>query len=94
MTAHVRVLADPLQIGVVCDACLQETSTIGLHFQVLDLVILQRQELAVAVAGRSIGMKAVSRSGSVTVRKLCAGLLFTNFLGPAASPRFLEQMFV
>lgn len=68
MTAHIRVLADPLQIGVVCDACLQETSTIGLRFQVLERVILQRQELEVAVAGRSIGMKAVSRSGSVTVK--------------------------
>lgn len=68
MTTHVRVLADPLQISAVCDACLEETTTIGLRYQVLDRVILQRQELAVDVDGRSIGVKAVSRSSGITVK--------------------------
>ncbi len=68
ITTHIRVLADPLQLGAVCDACLEETTTIGLRYQVLDRVILQRQELAVDVDGRSIGLKAVSRSGGVTIK--------------------------
>lgn len=68
MTTHVRVLADPLQIGVVCDACLEETATIGLRYQILNRVVLQRQELAVDVDGRSIGLKAVTRSGGVTIK--------------------------
>ncbi len=68
MTTHVRVLADPRQIEAVCDACLEETTTIGVRYQVLDRVILQRQELTVDVNGRSIGLKAVSRSGGVTTK--------------------------
>lgn len=68
MTTHVRILADPLQISAVCDACLEETTTIGLRYQVLDRVTLHRQELAVDVNGRSIGLKAVSRRGGITVK--------------------------
>lgn len=68
MTTHVRVLADPQQISAVCDACLEETTTIGLRYHVLERVILQRQELAVDVDGRSIGLKAISRSGGITVK--------------------------
>jgi len=68
MTTHVRVLADPLQISAVCDACFEETTTIGVRYQVLDRVILQRQELQLDVDGRSIGVKAVSRSGGITVK--------------------------
>ena len=68
MTTHVRVLADPLQLSAVCDACLEQTTTIGLRYQLLDRVILRRKELVVDVDGRNIGVKAVSRSGGITVK--------------------------
>jgi uncharacterized protein (TIGR00299 family) protein len=68
VTAQVRVLADPLQIGSVCDACLRETSTIGLRYQVLERLICQRSERSLEVEGRRIGLKAALRENGVTVK--------------------------
>ena len=68
MTTHVRVLADPSRIQEVCEVCLEETTTIGLRYQVLDRLILQRQERALELDGRRIGMKAVSRGAGTTVK--------------------------
>ena len=68
MTTHVRVLADPQQLRRVCDVCLEETTTIGLRYQVLDRLTLQRRELALDVDGRRVGVKAASRGDGVTVK--------------------------
>ena len=68
MTTHVRVLADPLQVRQVADACLEETTTIGLRYQVLDRYILSRESLSVPVDGQSIGVKAVTRGALTRVK--------------------------
>lgn len=68
LTTHVRVLADPLQLRQVCAACLEETTTIGLRYQLLDRLTLPRRTLALDVDGRSVGLKAVSRGAAVTVK--------------------------
>jgi hypothetical protein len=68
MTTHVRVLADPLQVRQVCDVCLEQTTTIGLRYQILDRVTLQRREQALDLDGRSIAVKAVMRSAGATVK--------------------------
>ena len=68
MTTHVRVLADPQRLRQVCNACMEETTTIGLRYQVLDRFTLSRQELTLDVEGISIGIKAASRGDDVTVK--------------------------
>jgi len=68
MTTQVRLLADPLQVQQVCDACLEETTTIGLRYQVLDRVTLRRQERSLDIDGSAIAVKAVSRPAGTTVK--------------------------
>ena len=68
LATQVRVLADPLQLRQVCDACFEQTSTIGLRYQVLDRFILQRRELSLDLDGKSIGVKAVHRGTAMTVK--------------------------
>jgi uncharacterized protein (DUF111 family) len=68
MTTHVRVLADPRQVRQVCDVCLEETTTIGLRYQILDRITLQRREQALDLDGRSIAVKEVRRSAGATVK--------------------------
>jgi uncharacterized protein (DUF111 family) len=68
MTTHVRVLADPQQLGQVCDACIEETTTIGLRYQILDRLTLQRRTLALDVGGRRIAAKAVTRGAGATIK--------------------------
>ena len=68
MTTQVRVLADPLQLTRVCDACFDETTTIGLRYQIVDRFILQRRELVLDLEGDSIGVKAVRRGEGVTLK--------------------------
>jgi len=68
MNTHVRVLADPLQLRQVCAACVAETTTIGLRYQVLDRLTLPRRTLALEVDGRRIGLKAVTRGAADTVK--------------------------
>lgn len=68
MVTQVRVLADPLQLRQVCDACFEQTSTIGLRYQVLDRFILPRRALSLDLDGKSIAVKAVHRGTAITVK--------------------------
>lgn len=68
MTTHIRVLALPEHAGEVCSACLQETTTIGVRYQILDRFVLPRRELTMEVDGRGIGIKAASRGGGISVK--------------------------
>lgn len=68
MTTHVRVLADPQQLRQVCNTCLEQTTTIGLRYQVLDRFTLQRRELTLDVDDRSVGVKVVDRGDGITVK--------------------------
>jgi uncharacterized protein (TIGR00299 family) protein len=68
MAAHIRVLADPAQLERVCDACFEETTTIGLRYQVLDRIKLQRTQVEAEVDGRQVGVKLVQRSSGVTAK--------------------------
>ena len=68
MITHVRVLADPLQVSQVADACFEETATIGLRYQVLDRYVLPRETLSLAVDGQRVRAKAVTRGAIATVK--------------------------
>jgi uncharacterized protein (DUF111 family) len=68
MTTQVRVLADPKQINPVCETCFEETTTIGLRYQVLDRITLARRELTLDVEGATLAVKAVNRGSRVTVK--------------------------
>ena len=68
LTAHVRVLADPLCLPDVVEACLSETSTIGLRFQILDRRVLPRRQRRVDAAGTNIGVKISERADGNTVK--------------------------
>ncbi len=46
MAAHVQVLCRPERIEPVIDACLLETATIGLRWQIQDRVVLHREHAA------------------------------------------------
>lgn len=68
LTAHVRVLADPQCLPDVVEACLSETSTIGLRFQILDRRVLPRRQRRVDAAGTNIGIKISERADGNTVK--------------------------
>ena len=68
LTAHIRVLADPLSLQDVIETCLSETSTIGLRFQVLDRSVLPRRQGRIDAAGRSIDVKISERAEGNTVK--------------------------
>ena len=68
LTAHVRVLADPLCLPDVIEACLSETSTIGLRFQILDRSVLPRRQRRIDAEGTSIGVKISERADGNTVK--------------------------
>ena len=68
MTTQVRVLANPPQLEQVCTACLEETTTIGLRYQLLERVILPRREQALEVDDMRVGVKAVTRGAAVTAK--------------------------
>lgn len=68
MAAHIRVLADPAQLEQVCDACFEQTTTIGLRYQLLDRIKLQRTRIEADVDGNQVGVKLVRRSSGVTAK--------------------------
>jgi len=87
MTMHVQVLADPADLENVFDACFNETTTIGLRYQVLQRRKLSRVGRTVEAGGRRVRVKVTERPGKKTAKVEADDLL--NVIGGRAER---EQM--
>jgi uncharacterized protein (TIGR00299 family) protein len=68
MTTQVRVLAQPGQLAAVCDACFEQTTTLGVRYQVLSRATLVRSGGVVEVDGRPVAVKTARRPGRDTTK--------------------------
>jgi pyridinium-3,5-bisthiocarboxylic acid mononucleotide nickel chelatase len=62
--AHIRVLTSPNEVEEVARRCFEETTTIGLRYHFVHGFTLARTIEPVAVAGRPVRVKVVSRPGA------------------------------
>ncbi len=70
MVAHVQILASPLELENVIVACFEETTTIGLRYQVTEGAILRRRfETVETEGGESLRVKIVERPGNMESAK-------------------------
>jgi pyridinium-3,5-bisthiocarboxylic acid mononucleotide nickel chelatase len=65
MAAHVQVLASPLELENVIAACFDETTTIGLRYQLTEGAVLRRRQETVEIEGEKLQVKIVDRPGGV-----------------------------
>ena len=65
MAAHVQVLASPLELENVIVACFEETTTIGLRYQLTEGAILRRRLETVEIEGEKLQVKIVDGPGGV-----------------------------
>jgi pyridinium-3,5-bisthiocarboxylic acid mononucleotide nickel chelatase len=65
MAAHVQVLVSPLELENVIVACFEETTTIGLRYQLTEGAILRRRLQTVEMEGEKLRVKIVDRPGGV-----------------------------
>jgi uncharacterized protein (TIGR00299 family) protein len=63
MAAHVQVLATPEALESAIAGCFQETTTIGLRYQLTDGAILRRRFDRIDIAGEKLQVKIVERPG-------------------------------
>lgn len=63
MISEVRVLADPVRLDSIIDACFHETATIGLRWHLAQRAVLAREELEVATPEGPVQVKRVARPG-------------------------------
>ena len=73
MTAHVQVLASPLELENVIAACFEETTTIGLRYQLTEGAVLSRRLETVETEGEKLQVKIVDRPGGAQSGKAEAG---------------------
>lgn len=69
IATHIQVLCRPERVQPVIDACLVETATIGLRWQVQDRVVLDR-----ALHPGTPGVKVAARPGGPTAKAEASGL--------------------
>jgi len=89
MTMHVQVLADPADLENVFDACFNETTTIGLRYQVLQRRKLSRDGRTVEAGGRRVRVKVTERPGKTTAKIEADDLL--NVIGGRAEREQLRR---
>ncbi len=89
MTMHVQVLADPADLENVFDACFNETTTIGLRYQVLQRRKLSRAGRTVEAGGRQVRVKISERPGKQTAKVEADDLL--NAIGGRAGREQLRR---
>jgi pyridinium-3,5-bisthiocarboxylic acid mononucleotide nickel chelatase len=65
MATHVQVLAAPLELENVVGACFEETTTIGLRYQMTEGAVLRRRLETVEVEGEKLQVKIVDRPGGL-----------------------------
>ena len=63
MGAHVQVLASPPELESVIVACFEETTTIGLRYQLTEGAVLSRRLETVEMGGETLRVKIVDRPG-------------------------------
>ena len=73
MAAHVQVLASPLELESVIAACFEETTTIGLRYQLTEGAVLSRRLETVEMEGEKLQVKIVDRPGGAQSGKAEAG---------------------
>ena len=61
MAAHVQVLVSPPELENVIVACFEETTTIGLRYQLTEGAVLRRRLETVEIAGKKLQVKIVDR---------------------------------
>jgi uncharacterized protein (TIGR00299 family) protein len=65
MAAHVQVLVSPIELENVIVACFEETTTIGLRYQLTEGAVLSRHLEMVEMEGEKLQVKIVDRPGGV-----------------------------
>ena len=65
MAAHVQVLLAPLELENVIVACFEETTTIGLRYQLTEGAVLRRRLETVEIEGEKLRVKIVDRPGGL-----------------------------
>jgi pyridinium-3,5-bisthiocarboxylic acid mononucleotide nickel chelatase len=65
MAAHVQVLVSPIELENVIVACFEETTTIGLRYQLTEGAVLSRRLEMVEMEGEKLQVKIVDRPGGV-----------------------------
>jgi uncharacterized protein (TIGR00299 family) protein len=69
MAAHVQVLAAPLELEKVIAACFEETTTIGLRYQLTEGAVLSRRLDTVETGGETVRVKIADRPGGAQSAK-------------------------
>ncbi len=70
MTAHIQILASPPELETVIVACFEETTTIGLRYQLTEGAILRRRlETIEMEGGDKLQVKIVERPGGAQTGK-------------------------
>lgn len=88
MTMHIQVLAEVADMEAVFDACFNETTTIGLRYQVLQRRKLARGGTTVEVGGRTMRVKLAERPNRVSAKVEADDLL--NVIGGRAGRAALK----
>src|SRR5580700_5351397 len=65
MAAHVQVLVSPIELENVIVGCFEETTTIGLRYQLTEGAVLSRRLEMVEMEGEKLQVKVVDRPGGV-----------------------------
>ncbi|HKQ23424.1 MAG TPA: LarC family nickel insertion protein [Burkholderiales bacterium] len=89
MTMHIQVLASPADLENVFDACFNETTTIGLRYQVLQRRKLSRTGTTVETGGKQVRVKVTERPGKTTAKAEADDLL--NVIGGRAEREQLRR---
>lgn len=69
LTIQVQVLASPAQLDAVCEACLRETTTLGVRHEIVQRRTLPRDFSTVTALGREVRVKLARRPDGVTTAK-------------------------
>ncbi len=69
MAAHVQILAAPVELENVIAACFEETTTIGLRYQLTEGAVLNRRLDTVETGGEKVRVKIVDRPGGAQSAK-------------------------
>lgn len=78
MTMRIQVLAEVADLEAVFDACFNETTTIGLRYQMLRRRKLARSATTVEAGGRTMRVKLAQRPNRVTAKVEADDLLNVN----------------
>ena len=89
LTMRIQLLAEIPNLESVFDACFNETTTIGLRYQIMQRRKLARASTAVETAGRQMRVKVTERLGRKTAKVEADDLL--NVVGGRAERERLQR---